>query len=318
MVQEVRNDPLRIVFLGTPGFAATVLRSLYDWPKARITAVVCQPDRPAGRGCKLLPPAVKDLAIEYDIPVFQPDGLNQKDWSKIASLNPDIFVVTAFGLIVPLEIIQTAPLGAINVHASLLPKYRGAAPIQRALQAGEKVTGITIMQMDEGMDTGDILLQRSLAIGIDDTAASLHDQLAEMGGNLLVSSLQNIFEGTYICIPQDEKLASYAPKLKKKEGRIDWNQPAIQVHNHIRAMHPWPGAFFDWQRTSDSHPLRLQIYPGQIGLENKREVSPGTIDGWQGHFLYIACADRYYLTPRIKPASGKEITGPQFYHGYLS
>ncbi len=318
MVQEERFDPLRIVFLGTPGFASIVLKSLYDWPKVNILAAFCQPDRPSGRGRKLIPPAVKELALKFDIPVFQPERLGQESWAEIASLDPDVLVVTAYGLIVPKDIIDIGPFGAINVHASLLPKYRGAAPIQRALQAGEKVTGITIMQMDEGMDTGDILLQRALAIGIDDTAASLHDQLAEMGGQLLVQALECLLGGTYVQVPQDQKMASYAPKIKKIEGWINWNQPAIEVHNHIRAMYPWPGAFFEWKRSLNSQPLRLQIYPGRVGQGKKSGTSPGTIDGIQGQSLCIACADRYYLTPMVKPASKKTITGQQFYIGYLS
>lgn len=263
-------------------------------------------------------PAVKGYALAKDIHVFQPARLDAEALDLIASLKPDGLVVAAYGLIIPSAILAIPPLGAINVHASLLPRYRGAAPIQRAILNAEKATGITIMQMDEGMDTGPILLQQALAIGIDDTAATLHDQLAEMGGRLLVQALQRLLDGTLRSIPQDHALASYAPKLEKKEGQIIWEQSALKIHNHIRAMHPWPGAFFDWKRPVRGQPLRLHIAPGHVGQETKGHVAAGTIEGVHKDFLSIACQDRYYLTPQIKPASGKWITASEFDRGYLS
>lgn len=308
---------LSVVFMGTPEFAAVSLRHLIDWGKADIVGVYTQPDRPCGRGQTCQPSAVKLTALDAGLSVFQPLNFKQQaDVEHLAALKPDLLLVAAYGLILPQSVLNIPRLGAINVHASLLPEYRGAAPIQRAIMDGRHVTGITIMQMEAGLDTGDILLQRSLAIGIDDTAQSLHDQLADLGGRLLTEALDKMPLGRLMRLPQDNARATYAAKLRKEEGLIDWNQPALAVHNRIRGLFPWPGSWFDW--TGLGKPLRLTVHPGTICDLVPAGVAPGTILGVHGDDLLIACADRLYAVPTVKPANGKPMNGQGFYCGYLS
>lgn len=309
---------IRAVFMGTPDFAAVSLRHVLDWDGCQVVGVYCQPDRPCGRGqvCTLSP--VKVLALEADIPVFQPVHFKeQAQVQELAALRPDILLVAAYGLILPQVVLDIPPLGAINVHASLLPEYRGAAPIHRAIVDGRHVTGITIMQMGAGLDSGDILLQRSLAIGIDDTAQSLHDELADLGGRLLVQALGKMHQGGLVRIAQDHDRATYASKLSKEDGRIDWNQPALTVHNRIRGLFPWPGSWFDWSGMPDRS-VRLTVYPGKIGAERPAHIEPGQIVGVADSEVLIACADRLYAVPTIKPANSKPLCGQEFYCGYLS
>jgi len=304
--------------MGTPDFAAASLRHLLDWGGCDVVGVYSQPDRPCGRGQVCTPPPVKLLAMEHRLPVFQPLNFkSQADVDQLAALAPDLLLVAAYGLILPQSVLDIPRLGAINVHASLLPEYRGAAPIHRAIIDGRHVTGITIMQMEAGLDTGDILLQRSRAIGIDDTAQSLHDELADMGGRLLVEALEKMHQGRLVRIPQDHARATYASKLSKEEGRIDWNQPALTVHNRIRGLFPWPGSWFDWNGMPD-RTLRLTVYPGVIGEPLPDGVRPGEVHGVAGDNVLIACADRLYAVPTIKPAGSKPLGGREFYCGYLS
>jgi methionyl-tRNA formyltransferase len=259
---ERENRRLRVVFMGTPEFAAASLKHLLEWGGCDVVGVYSQPDRPCGRGQVCTPPAVKLLALESGLPVFQPLNFRaQADVDQLMALAPDLLLVAAYGLILPRTVLDIPKRGAINVHASLLPEYRGAAPIQRAIMDGRPVTGITIMQMEAGLDTGDILLQRSRAIGILDTAQTLHDELAEMGGKLLVDALEKMDQGRLVRIPQDHSRATYAAKLSKEEGRIDWNQPVLAVHNRIRGLFPWPGSWFDWDGMPGKT-LRLTVHPG--------------------------------------------------------
>ena len=304
--------------MGTPDFAAASLRHLLDWDGCDVVGVYCQPDRPCGRGQLCTPPPVKVLAMKAGLPVFQPVNFkNQADVDQLAALEPDLLLVAAYGLILPQSVLDIPRLGAVNVHASLLPEYRGAAPIHRAIIDGKHVTGITIMQMEAGLDTGDILLQRSRAIGIHDTAQSLHDELAEMGGRLLVDALAKMSTGGLVRIPQDHSRATYASKLSKEEGRIDWNRPVLDVHNRIRGLFPWPGSWFDWDGMPGKT-LRLTVYPGSIGEPLPEGVEPGEIVGVAGDNVVIACADRLYSVPTIKPAGSKPLGGREFYCGYLS
>jgi methionyl-tRNA formyltransferase len=308
----------KIVFMGTPEFAAVVLRHLLAWPDGEVVAVYTQPDRPCGRGRKCRPSAVKTAALEKGLAVYQPQSFKDEgEIDNLRDLNADYLAVAAYGLILPRAVLDASAEGAYNVHASLLPKYRGAAPIQRAILNGEWVTGITIMRMDEGMDTGDILLQRSLAIGIDDTAETVHDQLADMGGRLLVKAFEDMREGRIRAYPQPEAEATYAPKLEKKEGLIDWDRPAKDIHNQIRGMHPWPGAYFVWPGPDGD--VRLGLYPGRPGPDLQGDVSPGDFLGLrEGDNLAVACRDREYWIPWIKPSGSKPMTGRGFYCGYLS
>lgn len=312
------TSPARTVFFGSPDFAARILRRLAETPEAELAAVFTQPDRPGGRGQRPRPPAVKQLASELGIPVHQPKTLKDPSTlDEMKALEPDVLAVAAYGLILPAEVLSLPRWDALNVHASLLPRYRGSAPIQRALLAGERVTGITIMRMEPGMDTGPILLQRALAIGIDDTAGSLHDQLAELGGRLLALAMQKLLRNELVPVPQDEALATYAPKVKKEEAHIDWNQPAEAVHNRVRAMWPWPGAYFVWHRPADGKPFRIQIQPGRIGRELSPETVPGSLLGMRDGWLAFACRDRSYLVGALKPESGKILQAEAFYRGYV-
>lgn len=309
-------SPVRTVFLGTPDFAATILERLLAAEETDVAAVITQPDRSGGRGNRRLEPPVKKLASQRGIPVYQPEKLDDRSLEELRGIAPDALAVAAYGLILPEGFLRVAPLGAVNVHASLLPRYRGAAPIQWALLKGEQVTGITTMLMEPGMDTGPILQQRALAIGVDDTAGSLHDELAEMGGDLLPKTLAALARGNVVPVTQDTERATYAPKPDKSARRINWSRPAWEVHNRIRAQHPLPGAFCTL-RTSSGRDLRVGIHPGTPGQE---EVSadPGELLGLdrQGR-LGIACEDRAYWLATLQPASGKSLSARDFYNGYL-
>lgn len=310
---------LTIVFMGTPGFARTALESLVAYEDGEVVAVYTQPDRPCGRGRACKPSEVKTFALEQGLPVYQPE--NFKDDATVAelkALGADILVVAAYGLILPERVLLTAPKGAVNIHASLLPKYRGAAPIQRSILNGDPITGVTIMQMDKGMDTGDIIMQRALGVDVNETAEDVHDQLAELGGTLIREALDDIRAGQILRIPQDDDIATYAPKLEKSEGEIDWSQPVWDVHCRVRAMHPWPGAFFMWQGERKKKPIRLVLSPGFMGPElADPKPEPGTILGVRDDKLAIATADKEYLIPSIKPAGKKLMDAEAFACGYL-
>src|SRR5476649_799518 len=234
------TEPLRIVFAGTPEFAAEHLKALLDSPY-EIVAVYTQPDRPAGRGQKLMPSPVKQLALEHDIVVLQPPTLrNAEAQAELAALKPDLLVVVAYGLILPQVVLDIPRLGCINSHASLLPRWRGAAPIQRAVEAGDSESGVTVMRMEAGLDTGPMLLKSVTPISAEDTGGTLHDRLAELGPPAVLQAIAGLAAGTLDGEVQDDSLATYAHKLNKDEARIDWNRPAIELERQIRAFNPWP------------------------------------------------------------------------------
>lgn len=238
------SAPIHIVFMGTPELAAASLRALLRAPEFRVTAVVTQPDQPKGRGLKLQPPPVKEMALLEKIPVLQPRRARDENLiSQLRELRPDLICVTAFGQILPQPILDLPRSGCLNVHTSLLPKYRGAAPIQHAILNGESETGVTIMKMDAGLDTGPILAQEKTPIHHDDNSQTLHDRLGQMGADLLVKTIPGFAAGKIQPRPQPAAGASYAPKIKKQDGEIDWRQPARAIWNRVRAMTPWPGAF---------------------------------------------------------------------------
>ncbi len=304
--------------MGTPAFAATILGHALGWPGGRVVGVYAQPDRPCGRGLECRPPETKVLALRHGLPVFQPENFKGPEArAELAALAPDLLLVAAYGLILPQAVLDIPRLGAVNVHASLLPKYRGAAPIQRAIMAGETMTGVSIMQMDKGLDTGDVLLVREHPIGPDTDAASLHDELAELGGRALAAALDRIAAGRAVRAPQDNSQATYAPKLRKEEGCIDWTRTAAAVHNQVRGVHPWPGAYFFWSAPGRPKPLRLALAPGRPGGPRPLDATPGTILGEEEGMLAIACADRVYLTPAVKPEGRKEMGATAFVCGYL-
>src|SRR3990167_749556 len=234
---------MRIVFMGTPEFAVPSLKALVE-SGDEVVALVAQPDKPKGRGLKPSPPPTRVVAEELGIPVLQPPGIRTEAFlQELAKLRPDLICVAAYGKILPKTVLELPQFGCLNVHASLLPKYRGAAPINWAIARGEKVTGITIMQMDEGMDTGDILLTREMPIDYDDTGETLTGKLSLAGAELLLQAIAELRKGYLRPLKQDDSAATYAPMLKKEDGGIDWGKPAGEIRNQIRGMLPWPGAF---------------------------------------------------------------------------
>ncbi|WP_340681069.1 methionyl-tRNA formyltransferase [Paraglaciecola sp.] len=264
------NSKLKIIFAGTPEFAAIHLQALID-SEHQIVAVYSQPDRPAGRGNKLQASAVKKLAVEHNITVLQPASLKgPQAQAELAALGADIMVVVAYGLILPLAVLDAPRLGCINVHGSLLPKWRGAAPIQRAIWAGDTATGVTIMQMDEGLDTGPMLLERSIPIEADDTSASLYHKLSSIGPQALIEYLHNI--QTLVPIKQDSALASYAKKLSKDEAFINWHHSAAQLERNVRSFNPWPVCYFELKD------LTIKVWRSEIALDSAYDKSqPGQI-----------------------------------------
>ena len=315
------KPPLRVVFMGTPDFAAASLNALIQWPGAEVLCVYTQPDRPCGRGQECTPSPVKTAALAASIEVRQP--LNFKDPADVAALAAlafDVLVVAAYGLILPQAVLDIPRLMPINVHASLLPRWRGAAPIQRCIEAGDLVTGITIMKMELGLDSGPILLQRALRIADNDHAGILHDELAGMGAEALLDALTRLPQGRLMQLAQDEARVTLAPKLSKDEGLIDWTLKAEKLHNHIRAMHPWPGAFFDWEQMPGKV-LRLSIEPGAVGENIPAGAKPGDILGLvpteAGPRLAIATADKAYLVARLTPRGKKLQDAKAFACGYL-
>ena len=275
---------LNIIFAGTPEFAARHLESLIN-SEHNVVAVYSQPDRPANRGKKLQASPVKQLALQHELPVYQP--LNFKDEQSIAeltSLNADVMVVVAYGLILPETILNTPTHGCLNVHASLLPRWRGAAPIQRAIEAGDRVTGITIMQMDVGLDTGDMLNTVTTPIFPNDTGGSLHDRLAQLGPNALLATLDQLESEQLKPVKQDDALANYAHKLSKQEAFINWHHPLQDIERQIRAFNPFPMAFM---QLGDQ---RIRVL-GACALPDTTLMQPGTIIRVDNEGLDIACAD---------------------------
>lgn len=238
-------NKLKLIFAGTPDFAARHLAALLS-SDHEVVAVYTQPDKPAGRGQKLTASPVKDLALAHDLPVYQPASLrNEEAQVELAALGADLMVVVAYGLILPKAVLDTPRLGCLNVHGSLLPRWRGAAPIQRAIWAGDAETGVTIMQMDVGLDTGAMIRKVSCTIASDETSASLYDKLAELGPQALVDTLDAMAAGDTTAEAQDDALANYAQKLSKEEARIDWSMEAVAIERCIRAFNPWPISWFE-------------------------------------------------------------------------
>lgn len=297
------SDSLRIIFAGTPDFAAQHLEALIS-SKHNIIGVYTQPDRPAGRGKKLTPSAVKVLAQEHHIPVYQPASLKAPDEHvALKNLNADLMVVVAYGLLLPKPVLEGPRLGCINVHGSILPAWRGAAPIQRSLWAGDKETGVTIMQMDEGLDTGDMLHISTLPISPADTSATLYQKLADLGPKALIDVVDNV--NSFTPQKQNNDLATYAKKLSKQEAMIDWNNSAEQLERNIRAFNPWPVAWISiegnnvkiWQASVLQE--SPQHTPGTVLKANKKGIQVATSDG-------ILNIERLQL-PGKKPAAAQDV-----------
>jgi methionyl-tRNA formyltransferase len=279
------SDFLKLVFAGTPAFAATALEALLT-TQHQVLAVYTQPDRPAGRGRKVQFSAVKALALERGLEVRQPHSLKgETEQQALLALNPDLMVVAAYGLLLPQAVLDIPRLGCINIHASLLPRWRGAAPIQRALLAGDEESGVTIMRMEAGLDTGPMLHSLKTPIHGDDTGGTLHDRLAVLGAQALLESLPGLAEGRLVAEPQDDTLANYANKLEKQEGMIDWSQSAEAIERKIRAFNPWPVAqclFGDKvMRIWQARPLAARSggKPGEVLQCGKSGIDVATGDG---------------------------------------
>ena len=328
------KPPLRVVFMGTPEFAAAILDRLLNSPHVECAAAYTQPDRPAGRGKKLTPPPVKILAQERGLPVFQPSHFKVNPEGdaavhELAALKPDVLVVAAYGLILPRRVLDIPGLMPVNVHASLLPKYRGAAPIQRAVMNGESVTGVTIMRMEAGLDTGPMLMQRAVGIDINDTSATLHDELAREGAELLLLALERLRAGSLPAIPQDDSRATYAAKLTKEESLIDFSLPPEALHARIRGLTPWPGAVMHLHREG-REPLPVTAAPGLFPLTSAmREACPsrpaaevhagqGAIIGLVDNALLVTAAAGCYAFTSLRPAGKKSLDASAFANGYLT
>jgi methionyl-tRNA formyltransferase len=273
---------MRIVFMGTPDFAAAILQRLIDTGR-NVVGVFSQPDKPVGRKQIITPTATKVVAMEHNIPVFQPAKLRDGEALKIMQeLKPDLTVVAAYGKILPKDILDVAPLGNVNVHGSLLPKYRGSAPVQWSVINGDKVTGITTMFMAEGMDTGDMIMKFELPIGEDETAGELFDRMAELGAESIEKTLELFDNGEVKAEPQNEEEATYAPMLKKEMGEIDFGKTAEEIHNLVRGLNPWPMAytFFDGKSIKIHEAKEIEGFSGTEGtlLDEKRFIV-GTKNG---------------------------------------
>lgn len=301
----MKSTDLRIIFAGTPEFAAAHLQALLQ-AKLNIVAVYTQPDRPAGRGHKLTPSAVKKLALQHDLPVYQPQTLRAPDaQTELAALQADLLVVVAYGLILPQAVLDMPRLGCINSHASLLPRWRGAAPIQRAIEAGDSETGVTVMQMEAGLDTGPMLLKSHTPIQASDTGGSLHDRLAELGPPAVLQAIEGLAAGTLQGEVQDDDLATYAHKLGKADARIDWARPASELALMIRAFNPWPLAHALWQ----DQPLK--VWAAEVEAATGQ---PGEILDCSKQGLLVACGDQALRLTRLQLPGGKPLAFTDLYN----
>ncbi len=274
---------MRALFFGTPEIAATALRALVE--VAEVPAVVCQPDRPAGRGLELKPPATKVVAVELGLPVVQPTKVRTEEFARwVREQRADVALVIAYGRILPKAVLAAPRAGCMNLHASILPKYRGAAPIQWAIVRGETETGVALMQMDEGMDTGPVFSTRTIPIGPDETAGELYLRLSAVAAELVREDLGRAVRGELCAVPQDHAAATMAPMLRKDDGRVDWSAPSRAVHDLVRGMTPWPGA----HTTLDGK--RFRVLRSRRGApDGPPEAAPGTVVALADDALLVAC-----------------------------
>ena len=299
-LQSTGPDPLRIVFMGTPEFAVPSLAALAAF--GNVTLVVCNPDRPAGRGRSVVSPPVKNEAIRLGVPVLQPENARQPEVAaRIKAQAPDLVVVVAYGQILPKAILDIPRIMCVNVHASILPKYRGAAPINWAVARGEKETGVTIMKMDEGMDTGPMLHVRKAPIGDEDTAQTMFVKLAVLGAEALVETLSALRSGFLIETPQDDAAATYAPMLTKEHGRIDWGRPAQEIRNLVRAMTPWPSA------TAARGGKALKVISCVVVSDGPAPGGAGEILAVSREGISVACGSGVLLLGAVQPEGGKAM-----------
>jgi methionyl-tRNA formyltransferase len=299
----------RIVFFGTPSFAVSTLRGLLEGP-VEVVGVVTQPDREKGRGRKTVISPIKELALQEGVTLLQPERAKGEAFAEaLRRLQPDLFVVVAYGQILPKPVLDIPKYGAVNVHASLLPRYRGAAPIAWAILNGEKVTGVTTMVMDEGMDTGDILLQTEVPIGEKETCENLQDRLASMGAQLLSKTLEKMKTGDIHPLPQDHSKATYAPPLKKEDGHIDWKKEAREIDRQIRAFSPWPGAYTKWGDRL------LKVYKGEV-RERTSAGKPGVVVWMGSDFIEVEAGKDSLVIKEVQLEGRKKMSIREFLSGH--
>ncbi|MGD0708466.1 MAG: methionyl-tRNA formyltransferase [Anaerolineaceae bacterium] len=295
----------RVVFMGSPEFSLPILSMLAE--RFHVMGVVTQPNRPAGRNRQLTPPPVKTLATELGLPCIQPERLKEPQaWEQLQAWNPDLIVVVAFGQILRQNVLDLPRLGCINVHASLLPRWRGAAPIQAAILAGDRQTGVTIMKMDAGVDTGAIIIQRAIDIPPDDTAATLGKRLSALGSQLLNEALPDYLNGKAVLTPQDNQRATYAAMLKKEEGLLDFSQPAEALERKVRAFDPWPGAYFYWGEAM------IKVLRAEVAEDIS--LPPGK-HGVTYNFPSVGCAGGALVLREVQAAGKKPMNGDSFLRG---
>jgi len=303
----MQPQDLRTVFMGTPDFALQTLQGLID-AGCNLVGVYTQPDRPKGRGKQLAAPPVKELALQHGIPVFQPQKLRQPETvAELKELAPDLIVVVAYGQILPKSVLEVPAHGCINVHASLLPRYRGAAPINKAIIDGETETGITTMYMDVGLDTGDMLLKKALPIGPAETAGELHNRLALLGRETMEETLRQLCAGTLQREVQDDSQSTYAPMMKKEDGRVDWNRSSAEIHNQVRGLDPWPGAY----TSLNGELLKL----ARTSPEANGDAAPGTVIAADKDGVRIACGNGSLLVRELQLAGRKRLGAADFLRG---
>jgi len=303
---------LRIVFMGTAELACPILRALHSQPDFEIVGVVTQPDRPQGRHLELQGSAVKQVALSTGLPLLQPERARDAQFlDELGKLQPDLVVVVAYGQILPQTLLDLPRFGCLNVHTSLLPKYRGAAPIQWTLLNGDSETGVTIMKMDAGLDTGPILAMKGIAIRPEDDAETLHDRLAELGAALVIPTIRDFAAGKIEPRPQPAEGASYARKIKKQDGRIDWTQSASAIVNRIRAFTPWPGAFTFLQ--AEPNPQLLKIWKAAVELGG--EGNTGEVIRCDKEGIVVRCGEESLRITELQREGGRRVTAQQFLAG---
>lgn len=309
---SLTRPPLRTLFYGTPEFAACGLRSLLADPAILVVGVVTQPDRPSGRGAQLRPSPVKTLALEHNLPVLQPLSIRKQQAEFIAELQAiaplDIAVVIAFGQILPAAVLEIPRAGSVNVHASILPRWRGAAPIQRALMAGDHETGVCLMKMEAGLDTGPVYVEARETVRTEDTFASLHDRLATLGASLLARHLPQIASGKISAIPQADTGVTYAPKITNEEARIDWTKPASEISLLVRGLSPAPGAYSSLQGK------RLKILNARVG-PTRGDQAPGTISHITPEGIEVVCGTATLLVTELQIEGKRRMAVNEFLRG---
>ncbi len=297
---------IKVVFMGSPDFSLSALRALAK--TYEVVGVVTQPDRASGRGRELKAPPVKTLALELNLPVIQPERLKQPEaMEQLRAWNPDVIVVAAFGQILKKDVLELPRYGCINIHASLLPRWRGAAPINAAILAGDEETGVTIMKMDVGLDTGPMLSMKRIRLTRDDTAGSVFQALSTLGADLLIETLPDYFSGKLTPQPQPEEGATYAPMLKKEDGLLDFTRPAAELERRVRAMNPWPGAWFEWKGNL-LKVARASVVGGGEGLVSGSRL---IVEGRPA----VMCADGALALDEVQPSGKKMMPGRAFLSG---